>query len=83
MTQTVPDTRQIARKGQRVLDAIQGRFEEKDYGKFVAVDVDSGEYFLGETAIDATREARAKHPGKLFFLGRIGCRTAYTFKGRR
>ena len=83
MTQTLPDTRHIAREGQRLLESIQGHFGEQDHGKFVAIDVDSGEYFVGETAIEGTENARAEHPGKLFFLARIGYRTAFTFKGRR
>jgi len=83
MTQTFPNTRQIAREGQRLLEAIQTEFDQRDYGQFVAIDVDSGDYFLGETGIEATRKAQAKYPGKVFYLGRIGCRTAYTFKGRR
>ena len=83
MTQTLPNTRHIAREGKRLLESIQGQFGEQDHGKFVAIDVDSGEYFLGETAIEATEKARAKHPGKVFYLGRIGYRTAFTFKGRR
>ena len=83
MTQTLPDTRHIAREGQRLLESIQDQFGAQDHGKFVAIDVDSGEYFVGETAIEATENARAQHPGKLFFLARIGHRAAFTFKGRR
>ena len=83
MTQTLPNTRQIGREGRRLLESIQGCFAREDYGKFVAIDVDSGEYFLGETGIEATRKAQAKYPGKVFYMGRVGCRTAYTFKGRR
>lgn len=83
MSQATPNTRQIARDGQRLLDSLQDQLGEEDYGRFVAIDVDSGEYFVGESAIDATNKARAKHPDKVFFLGRVGCRTAYTFKGRR
>lgn len=83
MTQTLPDTREISRKGQRLLDSLQSHFSEQDHGKFVAIDVESGEHFVGETAIEATERAQAEHPGKLFFLGRIGYRTAFTFKGRR
>jgi hypothetical protein len=45
--------------------------------------VDSEDYFVGGTAIEATRKAQVKHPGKIFFLGRIGYPAAYTFKGRR
>jgi hypothetical protein len=83
MTQTATDTRHIGREGRKLLEAIQGRFAKEEYGRFVAIDVDSGDYFLGETGIEATKKAQAEHPGKVFFLGRIGCRTTYTFKGRR
>jgi hypothetical protein len=83
MTQTLPNTRHIAREGKRLLESIQAQFGEQDRGKFVAIDVDSGEFFLGETAVDASEKGRAKYPGKVFYLGRIGYRTAFTFKGRR
>ena len=83
MTQPVADIRQIGRDGQKLLEAIQSRLREQDFGKLVAIDVESGEYFLGETGIEATRKAQARHPGTIFFLGRVGCRTAYTFKGYR
>ncbi len=78
-----PDTHKISKKGQRVLEAISEELEKKHFGRFIAIEVDSGEYFIGDTVIEATRKAQAKHPGKIFFLGRIGYRTAYTFKGRR
>jgi hypothetical protein len=83
MTEIVPDTRHIAQEGQRLLNEMQRRFAKADAGKFVAIDVDSGEYFLGATTVEATNNARNKHPDKVFYLGRIGCRTAFTFKGRR
>lgn len=86
MTQQIqeqPDIHEISQKGQRVLEALLGGLKEEHYGRFIAIEVNSGDYFLGETAMEATRKARAKHPGKIFFLGRIGYRTAYTFKGRR
>jgi hypothetical protein len=65
------------------LETISPELEEKHFARFVAIDVDIGDYFIGETGIEATRKAQAKYPGKIFFLGRIGYRTAYSFKGRR
>lgn len=67
----------------RILEAISQELEEEHFGRFIATEVDSGEYFIGDTAIEATREAQSKHPGKIFFLDRVGYETAYTFKGRR
>lgn len=77
------DVRKISEKGQRILDAIPEELKEEQFGRFIAIEMESGEYFIGDTAIEATREAQVKHPDKIFFLGRIGYPTAYTFKGRR
>jgi len=81
--QEQPDTHEISKKGQRILDTISEESVKQHFGRFVAIEVDSGEYFIGDTVIEATRKAQAKHPGKVFFLGRIGYRAAYTFKGHR
>lgn len=83
MTQAIPNTREISREGQRILDSLQDQLGEEDHGKFIAIDVDSKDYFLGDSAVDATNKAREKHPGKVFFLGRVGYRAAFSFKGRR
>jgi len=83
VNQALPNTREIAREGQRMLDSLQDKLDEEDHGKYIAIDVDSGEHFVGESAIDATNKAREKHPGKVFFLGRVGYRAAFSFKGRR
>ncbi|MFW0859482.1 MAG: hypothetical protein AAGB97_04780 [Dehalococcoidia bacterium] len=50
--------------------------------KFVAIEVDSDDYFIGDTSVEASRKARSKYPGKVFYLGRIGYRAAVSFKGR-
>lgn len=78
-----PDTHEISKKGQKLLETISQELGKKHFGQFIAIEVDSGEYFIGDISIEATRKAQAKHPGKIFFLGRIGYRTTYTFKGRR
>jgi hypothetical protein len=73
----------ISQKGQKILDVLAQTLAAQHFGRFIAIEVDSGEYFLGGSVIEATRKAQATYPGKIFFLGRIGYRTAYTFKGRR
>ena len=77
------DPQEISQKGQKILDALTQTLVAQHFGRIIAIEADSGEYFLGNTAIEATRKAQAQYPGKIFFLGRIGYRTAYTFKGRR
>jgi hypothetical protein len=47
-------------------------FEEKYKGQYVAIEVESGEAFVGEKALEAYYEAIKTHPGKIFFFIRIG-----------
>jgi hypothetical protein len=49
-------------------------------GEFVAVEPDSGRYFLGSTASAALVTAHAAMPNNLFYLTRVGRETAYTVR---
>jgi hypothetical protein len=85
MTQQVyqpSDIRKISKKGRQIFEALDPELSTTHRGQFIVIEVDSGDYFLGETAMEANQKAREKHPGKIFFLGRIGYRTAFSFKGR-
>lgn len=86
MVQQVPkrsDTHAISTKGQKIFESLSPELVKQHCGRFIAIDVDSGDYYLGDTGIEATKKAQTRYPGKIFFLGRIGYHTAYTFKGRR
>ena len=48
------------------------RLEAKHRAKYVAIEPDSGEYFLGETYGEAVRFAREAHPGRISFVLRVG-----------
>lgn len=50
-------------------------------GEFVAVEPDSGQYFLGSTASAALVAAHTAIPNKLFYLTRVGRETAHTVGG--
>jgi hypothetical protein len=50
-------------------------------GEFVAVEPDSGQYFLGNTASAALVAAHSAIPNKLFHLTRVGRETAHTVGG--
>lgn len=49
--------------------------------KFVAIEPQSGRYFLGNTASSALVAARAAMPNTLFYLTRVGRETAHTVGG--
>jgi hypothetical protein len=55
--------------------------EPSHIGEFVAVEPDSGQYFLGNTASAALVAAHAAMPNNLFYLTRVGRETAHTVGG--
>lgn len=46
--------------------------EEYSAGDVVLIDPETGDYFVGETTIDAYSKARKKHPGKKFYGAQVG-----------
>ncbi|MDI6792965.1 MAG: hypothetical protein QME81_08885 [bacterium] len=73
--------REMAEKGRAVYRRIKDELEKEHKGELVAIDVDSGDYFLGETPIEATTKGREKYPDKSFYVMRIGHRAVYHFSG--
>jgi hypothetical protein len=68
----VADTRQITAKGKVVYQQLQEELEKEYPGRFVAIEVESGDYFIGETLTEADTKAREKYPGRVFYVARIG-----------
>jgi len=54
---------------------LKAALETTHAGDFVAIDLESGDYFLGKTLSEAIQSARAAHPDRLPFALRIGHRT--------
>ena len=77
------NTKEIGRKGRKIFETISEQLEKDHFGKAIVIDVETGDYFIGKTGIEATKKAREKYPNKVFFLGKIGYRTYVSFKGRR
>jgi hypothetical protein len=53
-------------------EKLKLKLEGKYKGRIVAIDVESGDYFLGKTVLEAIEKGRRKHPGKIFYAVRIG-----------
>ena len=62
-------------------ERLQSQLEATARGQFVAVEPDSGSYYLGRTGSQAMAAARASLPGKEFFLARVGSPAAHTIGG--
>src|SRR5262245_12462093 len=53
-------------------DQLKGKLEPENVNRFVAIEPDSGDYFIGDTFGESVAAARAAHPDRLSFVIRVG-----------
>ncbi len=74
----------VARKGERLYQTkLRALLEPEHTGMFAAIEVDSGDYFLGTSLDEAFEQATAKHRNKKFFFVRVGHRAAFKLRSPR
>jgi hypothetical protein len=56
----------------KLFGKINKELSPKYNGKIVAIDTDTGNYFIGNSELDAYNEAIKKYPHKQFIFKRIG-----------
>jgi hypothetical protein len=66
---------EIAEKGDALYQAVKDKYEPDNKGKFLAIEVQKGNFYLGDTGKEAAEKARAANPGKLVYLLKIGFST--------
>ena len=70
----------LATVGQQIYtQRLKAKLEPKFTGQVVAIEVKSGDYFVGETLHEARQKARAKYPDSVFHFMRIGHPAVYQF----
>jgi hypothetical protein len=67
-----PSLQEIADKGAAIYDTLKNEYESKAKGKFLAIEVESRNVYLGDSTIEALQQARLAYPGKLFYVVKIG-----------
>ncbi len=72
------DINKIAEAGAEIYDTIKSQYEPAKNGKFLAIDIDSKDGFLGSTSSEAVELARKAHPNKVFYVVKIGFSAAET-----
>jgi hypothetical protein len=66
----------IARRAQVVYEEqLRIKLEATNLDDFVAIEPESGDYFLGKTLSEAIQAARAAYPDRLPFALRVGHRS--------
>jgi hypothetical protein len=72
----------LSENGQRLYDErLRELLEPEHTGEFVAIEPNTGHYFLGDSDLTALRAGRQALPDKLFYLLRVGSDAAYHVGG--
>ncbi len=68
----------LLKRGMKLYEKrLKLELEPEHKGEMLAVEVDSGDYFLGRTATEAYKKAKEKYPGREFAFLRVGARAAF------
>jgi hypothetical protein len=72
----------LAAKGECFYEEkLKALLEPVHIGKFLAVEPEAEQYFLGETAISALDAGREALPESIFYLMRVGYKAAHVIGG--
>jgi hypothetical protein len=75
-------TEEIVRRGQALYDEqLCAQVAVGNTGKFMVIDIETGEYEIDRSEVTAFARATAKRPGAPLYLLRIGYRGAYHLGG--
>lgn len=77
---TQRSTDEIDRLGWSRYQDIRDDLEPNHFGEFVMIEVESGDYYLGETPGQALERAEEDHPDSVFCLIRVGHAAANKLK---
>ncbi len=72
------DIERIAQEGEKIYGQIKADYDPKEKGKFLAIEIEHKKIYLGATSVEALSLARQNHPGKVFYVVKIGFDTAET-----
>ena len=76
------ETQSVIDRAKRLYaEQLQTGLEAQHLGRFVAIEPESGEWFLADTLDEVAIQARAKHPARLSHVIRIGHRAAFHIGG--
>ncbi len=76
------DINTISIKGEDIYSKkYKKKLEKTAKGKIAAIEVESGDIFIGDSAMQAAMFAREKYPEKIFYFIRIGYPALHSIKG--
>ena len=72
------DIQKIAEEGAKIYASIKLQYEPVQNGKFLAIDIESKDRYVGTTSSEAVELARSVHSNKVFYVVKIGHSAAET-----
>jgi hypothetical protein len=73
MASTITDREAFARRAEEFYDRVlRAKLEPEHNGEYLFLDVESGDYEMDADKLAAMQRARAKHPGTIFYILRVG-----------
>jgi hypothetical protein len=69
---------EIVQRGQALYERqLRALVEARHQGKFLVLDIETGDYEIDADDVSAVQRAKTKHPDAAFYIVRIGSPTAY------
>ena len=65
------------KKANNIYKKLKNKLENHK-GEIIAIETDSGDYFIGKDLDEAAEKAEEKHPDKQFYFIRIGFKYVYS-----
>lgn len=69
---TKPEDEKLIKTGKMIYKRIKSKLESKFRGKIIAIEVESGEYIIGNDELEVAIKSKNKFPNKKFAFLRIG-----------
>ena len=80
--QNIVSPEQVSEKGEEFYkNKLKSILEPIDNGKFVAIEIISGDYFIGNSILEALDAAKKKYPDRLFHTIKIGYQGIFKMGG--
>jgi len=74
---------EFARRGQEIYERhVRNSLRPDEEGKYVAIDIESGDFEMDRDDYTATERLLSRHPDVQIWLAQVGQRAAYRFGGR-
>lgn len=74
---------EVAKRGEAIYqEQIKPLVDPVHFGKFLVIDVETGDYEIGKRMIVASKKLRERHPEAITYGVRVGFLAAYRMGGR-